>query len=131
MKQFTTEDCAFCFVSKGLATGCLSDREPSERLKCSKCGSLLPPRGKIEQVRYFAVLKNRKIVSDGYFMKVLREADAESEWYLCHVRGGKENFLFCAIGLSAPKVKEIIVNAGGEVTWPTTNRAKFKLNIER
>ena len=120
-RPFNTEDCAFCYVSMGVWTGCnASERKAGERAKCSKCGSLLPPKGEIIRIKYLSVLNSMSgnFVADGHMAKIKRASDGEEEWYLIHARGGKEGKLFPHIGKPSMEIKAWLDKNNLICKWP-------------
>ena len=120
-RPFLTEDCAFCYVSMGVWTGCsASKRKAGERAKCSKCGSLLPPKGEIIRIKYLSVLNSmsEKLVADGHMAKIKRASDVGEEWYLIHARGGKKGKLFPHIGKPSTQIKEWLDKSNLMCRWP-------------
>ena len=126
MRAFSTQDCAFCYVSQGVITGCNPKRSASAEAKCSKCKSKLPPRGSILNIRYLEVSDSKgERVGSGFMMKVLRESDQKEDWYLCHVRGGRGSKLFPLIGCNGTRLKEIFAEQDLVAAWPAGHHSEI------
>lgn len=135
MRAFTTQDCAFCYVSKGLLTGCRPGRGPNQDGHCAKCKSKLPPKGTIYNVRSLMIIgEDEEQVASGHMMKILRASDACTDWYLCYASGGTKSPLFPLIGSSAEAIKKWIKDNGYTAKWPagdTKGRRRSLLPFNR
>ena len=120
-RLFTTQDCGFCYIARGLVTGCRTDRPPEADGYCAKCHSKLPPRGTILSIKYlrlFDPISKEETVATGYMIKVQRKLNDSIEWTLFYGNGGARSVLYPAIGQSSSEFKEWISSQHLEIEWP-------------
>ena len=124
--KITTEDCGFCYVSAGVVTGCDPGREADEDGYCSRCRSLLPPKGEILSQRRLEILDaDENKVALGYVIKVKRKRDDKEDWYLFHCKGGAGSRLFGAMGMDAEGIKRFLEEENLVAFWPSGTAHAF------
>jgi hypothetical protein len=118
--KFSTEDCAFCYLSKGTFHGiATSNRKPNQRHNCDHCSSTLLPKGSITKSQYFCIEIQNHEIQSGFMVKVLKDEDNKEEWFLAHTRQGKESPLFPLIGQPASTISNhVSKSTNANISWP-------------
>jgi hypothetical protein len=118
MRHFTTDDCIFCWVSRGVLSGCNSRRKPEQEAACARCDSKLPQKGFIQTLRHVTITSHHgEVISTGYLAKVLKDSDKEEEWFVVHCRDGEKNKLWKMMGEPASKLQEWLKENNYKALW--------------
>ena len=126
--NFTTENCARCYIAHGLLTGCDPNRKANCSKNCAKCDGLLVPKGEINGLRRIAIHdKDGEQVATGFMLQVTRASDKGMDWYLAHAVNSSRSPINHLVGLKGEKLKEWIDKHGHQATWPENNHPSLPI----